>query len=77
MARQNKITISFSKEFRDVYELLKNKSSVSRYICELVREQMKGDGLESRIEKVVSRMLGQKQEVNKDDLKKAVDNFDF
>lgn len=75
--KQPKITISFSKEYRDVYELLKNKSSISRYICELVRESMKGDGLDVRIEKIVGRMLSQNSDVKKDDLHKAVDNFDF
>lgn len=75
--KQPKITISFSKEYWDVYELLKNKSSISRYICGLVRESMKGDGLDVRIEKIVGRMLSQNSDVKKDDLHKAVDNFDF
>jgi hypothetical protein len=75
--KQYKITISFSCEYQDVYVLLKSKPNVSRYICELVRDQAKGDGLESRIEKIVSRMLCQNSDTNKDDLKKAVNSFDF
>jgi hypothetical protein len=77
MARQNKITISFSREYWDAYDFLKNKGNASRYIWELVRESKQHGSLEARIEKVVSKMLCQNSETNKDDLKKAVDNFDF
>lgn len=77
MARQNKITISFSKEYRDVYDLLKSKGNASRFVCELVRESMGKGDIEAKIENVVARMLGQKPEVKHDDLRKAVDSFDF
>ena len=77
MASQRKITISFSKEYRDIYDLLKNKSNASRYVCELVRESLQHSSLEAKIEKVVNRMLGQNSDVKEDDLKKAVGSFDF
>jgi len=75
MPKQNKITISFSKEYRDVYDLLKNKSNSSRYICELVRGAEQPGSLDAKIEKIVGRMLCQNSDNN--DLKKAVDSFDF
>jgi hypothetical protein len=77
MAKQNKITISFSREYRDVYDILKSKGNASRYICELIRGAEQHGSLEAKIEKVVGRMLGQNSDVKHDDLKKAVDSFDF
>lgn len=78
MSKQNKITISFSKEYRDVYDLLKSKGNASRYICDLVRDSMGKGDIEARIESVVARMLRcQNPDSKEDDLRKAVDSFDF
>lgn len=73
--KQLKITISFSKEYRDVYDLLKAKGNASRYICELVRESLQPGSLEAKIENAVGRIL--RQAPDNSDLKKAVDSFDF
>lgn len=74
MAKQKKITISFSQEYMDVYDFLKVQKNASRYVCKAIREKIDGN---VNVDNVVARMLGQKPEVGKDDLKKAVDSFEF
>jgi len=76
MGKQHKITISFGKEYDDVYALLKSKGNASRFVCDLVREQLNGS-LDSRIENVVARMMGSRVETKDDDLKRAADGFEF
>jgi hypothetical protein len=75
--KQLKISISCGKEYEDVYKFLKDKGNASRFVCELVRDHMSGDGLVAKIEKVVAKLLSGKVDVKEDDLKKAVNNFEF
>lgn len=79
MAAQNKITISFGKEFDDVYRFLKDKPNVSRFICEAVRDKMTGDDLEVKIEKILVRILDGRAITKRDDrdLEVAASNFEF
>ncbi|WP_066372470.1 hypothetical protein [Neobacillus fumarioli] len=58
---RNKMSISFKDEFYHVYEYLKTKENVSRYICKLVEADMQNveanEDLDTKVEKIVYRLL--------------------
>lgn len=77
MASQNKITISFSKEYQDVYQFLNCQQNASKVVCEIIRAHKTKDNLEATVEKVLSKLLKNNLQSRDDDLKNAADNFDF
>lgn len=75
MARQSKITISFSREYQDVYEFLCGQVNVSGYVCKVIREGMSTGVIQKEtVGRVSSSSMEPKVE---DDLKKAIDGFDL
>ena len=47
-------TISFTKEYRDVYDYLDSLDNASRYVCRLVKADMTGENLDDRIRRIIS-----------------------
>jgi len=61
--KNHKISISFSKNYNDVYEFLIEKPNISQFICETIREKMlKGEdkSLEEQIERILDRLIVEK-----------------
>lgn len=61
--KNHKISISFSKNYNDVYEFLIEKPNISQFICETIREKMlKGEdkSLEERVEKILNKMIAER-----------------
>jgi hypothetical protein len=56
-----RLTISFSKEFEDVYNFLNEKENSSKYICEVIRREMKsdkkGDDFEGKVYEVLLKII--------------------
>lgn len=52
-----KLTISFGKKYEDVFHYLVNKENTSKFICELVREEMKNGIIELSIEEKVHKII--------------------
>ena len=61
---KNKISISFSSAYEDVYNYLKIKPNISNYICEVIREKMNNTGddldLERKIEQIINKVIQEK-----------------
>ena len=58
--KKHKISISFSKNYEDVYNFLIEKPNISQFICEIVREKMlqeQDNSLEKQVEKIVEKLL--------------------
>lgn len=83
MAKQPKITISFSDQYLDVYKFLKTQPNISNYVCQNIRKYMAGDDLEAKVEHIVARILSGNSLVQKDpddadpDLAQAIEYFKF
>lgn len=62
---KNKVSISFSKEYLDIYTFLKTKHNISCYICELIRQDLgvsnEISDFESKIEAILEKLLKDKQ----------------
>lgn len=55
-------TISFTEEYSDVYDYLIKQANASRYVCELIRADMRGDNkLKENIKTVIEEVLREKQ----------------
>ncbi len=75
---QKRITISFTKADEDIYEYLKSKPNISRFVCEVVKASMSGDDLDARIAGIVAKMLANDAVADADDeLKQLADTFEF
>lgn len=74
MATRN---ISIPARYSDVREHLERQPNVSRYICELVRKDMQGSDLESKVREIVENLLKennyQKNTIQVEDIKKLLD----
>lgn len=58
--KTNKLSISFSEHYNDVYQYLKTKPNISLFVCELVRNEMNNNThpeLESKIKELVKKVL--------------------
>lgn len=60
-----KLTISFSKRYEDVFNYLDTKENTSKFICELVRKEMKNGINEQNLEEKVHKILLQYLESEK------------
>ena len=61
--KKRKISISFSKNYEDVYDFLIKKPNISQFICQVVREriiQEQEDSLENQVERIVKRLILEK-----------------
>lgn len=61
--KKRKISVSFSKNYEDVYEFLMKKPNISQFICEVVREKMFEDQdslLEKQIEQILCKLIEEK-----------------
>ncbi|MCB2290864.1 hypothetical protein LGK97_14045 [Clostridium sp. CS001] len=62
---KNKVSISFSKEYLDIYAFLKTKHNISSYICELIRLDLgvsnEISDFESKVEAIFEKLLKNKQ----------------
>jgi predicted nucleotidyltransferase component of viral defense system len=54
-----RLTISFSKDYEDVFHYLDRQENTSKFICELVRNEMKSHPKEETLEEKVYRLLQQ------------------
>ncbi|WP_442598162.1 hypothetical protein [Neobacillus sp. D3-1R] len=59
--KPHKLTISFSKKYEDVFLFLNTKENASKFICELIRKEMKNvvneEDFEERVYKILLRYL--------------------
>lgn len=61
--KKRKISVSFSKNYEDVYEFLMKKPNISQFICEVVRDKMFEDqdsSLEKQIEQILGKLIEEK-----------------
>lgn len=61
--KKRKISISFAKNYEDVYEFLVKKPNISQFICEVVRDKMFEDQdslLEIQIEEILGKLIQEK-----------------
>lgn len=61
--KKRKISISFAKNYEDVYEFLVKKPNISQFICEVVRDKMFEDQdslLEIQIEEILCKLIEEK-----------------
>ena len=61
--KKRKISISFSKNYEDIYDFLIKKPNISQFICQVVEEKMfqeQEDLLEKQVEKIVERLISEK-----------------
>lgn len=62
--KKSKISISFSKNYEDIYDFLIEKPNISQFICQVVKEKMfqeQEDSLENQVEKIVERLISEKE----------------
>ena len=58
--KKHKLSISFAKNYEDVYEFLIEKPNISQFICEVVREKMFEDQhslLEKQVEQILDKLI--------------------
>ena len=61
--KKRKISISFSKNYEDIYDFLIKKPNISQFICQVVKEKMfqeQEDTLEKQVERIVKRLISEK-----------------
>lgn len=55
-------TISFTEEYMDEYKHLIKQGNASRYVCDLIRADMRGDNkLKENLKTVIEEVLREKQ----------------
>ena len=62
--KKRKISISFSKNYEDIYDFLIEKPNISQFICQVVKEKMfqeQEDTLEKQVERIVERLISEKE----------------
>jgi hypothetical protein len=61
--KKRKISVSFSKNYEDVYEFLMKKPNISQFICEVVRDKMlegEDKSLEEQVEKFLDKLIAER-----------------
>ncbi|NLM04068.1 MAG: hypothetical protein GX214_03505 [Clostridiales bacterium] len=61
--KKHKISISFAKNYEDVYEFLIEKPNISQFICQVVRDKMfenEYSSLEEKVEKILNKMIAER-----------------
>ena len=61
--KKRKISVSFSKNYEDVYEFLIKKPNISQFICEVVRDKMlegKDKSLEEQVEQILDKLIAER-----------------
>lgn len=63
--QSNKISISFSEHYIEIYNYLKAKENISNFICQLVRSEMTAKDtvdveLQTKIEEIIEKILKDK-----------------
>ncbi len=61
--KKHKISISFAKNYEDVYQFLIEKPNISQFVCEVVRDKMlegKDKSLEEKVEKILNKMIAER-----------------
>ena len=61
--KKRKISVSFSKNYEDVYEFLIKKPNISQFICEVIKAKMLEDedrSLEEQVEKILDRLIAER-----------------
>jgi hypothetical protein len=73
MSQQLRITITFAKEYEDVYHALKKEDNASKFICRLIKNEInQKDTLEKKIDEILFLM---KQNPPKKDEPIVLKNF--
>ena len=57
--KKRKISVSFSKNYEDVYEFLMEKPNISQFICEVMLEG-KNKSLEEQVEKILDKLIAER-----------------
>lgn len=52
-----RITISFRKQFEDVFHYLNAQENTSKFVCELIQREMKNTTKEDKLEEEVHRII--------------------
>lgn len=61
--KKRKISISFSKNYEDIYDFLIEKPNISQFICQVVKEKMfqeQEDTLEKQVERIIEKLISDK-----------------
>ncbi|WP_313232124.1 hypothetical protein [Tissierella praeacuta] len=78
--KKHKISISFAKNYEDVYEFLIKKPNISQFICEVVREKMfedQSNSLEEQVEKILNGLLAERGLSNINISSKSLNTIDI
>ena len=57
--KKRKISVSFSKNYEDVYEFLMEKPNISQFICEVMLEG-KNKSLEEQVEQILDKLIAER-----------------
>ncbi len=69
-------SISISNDYDDVWMHLKNQPNVSRYVCDLIRRDIKNElNFEDKVRKIVEELIANtsSKNVSAEDLKNLLD----
>lgn len=61
--KKRKISISFAKNYEDVYEFLVKKPNISQFICEVVKDKMleyEDKSLEEQVEQILDKLIAER-----------------
>lgn len=61
--KKRKISVSFSKNYQDVYEFLIKKPNISQFICEVIKERMleeQNNSLEKQVEQILDKLIAER-----------------
>ena len=61
--KKRKISVSFSKNYEDVYEFLMKKPNISQFICEVVKDKMleyEDESLEEQVEQILDKLIAER-----------------
>ena len=61
--KKRKISISFAKNYEDVYEFLMKKPNISQFICEVVKDKMleyEDKSLEEQVEQILDKLIAER-----------------
>ena len=75
--KKHKISISFAKNYEDVYQFLIEKPNISQFICEVVRDKMiegKDKSLEEQVEKILNKLIAERGSTTTNILTNSLEN---
>lgn len=79
MASRNRITVNFSKQYTNEYNLIMQEKNASELICKLLRKHYTGDvtnkDILNRIDELFDKLNGVKVEIEDEDLDNAIDSW--